>query len=94
MISIFNSTTDYKGFVAVNCEKNSEKDGKGIQQLRFWMRPRKNSQGILKLLDFFRKWASREVRKVRKVLKLKFLRADKVGSWLEVGTPIPACLEA
>ena len=43
MISIFNSTTYYKGFVAKNCEKIY---GKGIQQLRFWMRPRKNSQGI------------------------------------------------
>ena len=46
MISIFNSTTDYKGFVATNCEKIRKNNEKGIQQLRFWMRPRKNSQGI------------------------------------------------
>ena len=52
MISIFNSTTDYKGVVATNCEKfrkkekKSKKNGKDTQQLRFWMRSRKNSQGI------------------------------------------------
>ena len=34
MISIFNSTTDYKGFVATNCEKIRKNDGKGIQELR------------------------------------------------------------
>ncbi len=39
MISIFNSTTDYKEFVATNCDKIRKKDGKDIQKLRFWMRP-------------------------------------------------------
>ena len=34
MISIFNSTADYKEFLATNFEKIRKNDGKGIQELR------------------------------------------------------------